>query len=328
MRRREFIGLMGGAAAGWPHAAIAQQTERVRRIGFLVNLTEDDPEAKARLAAFRQGLETAGWTDARNIRIDYRFAGGNADRVGGYVTELVASAPDIIVAHSSQIATALKQATSTIPVVFVAVNDPVGQGLVASLPRPGGNITGFTFVDFEMIGKCLELLKDMAPGVVRAGLMFHPDLAPYFHVYLREIGAIPARLAVEVTATPVRSASEIEAVIARLGPQGGLIVAPDPFTVVNRETIMQSVERHRLPAIYTLRQDVVEGALMSYGPDTSDIFRRAAAYVDRILKGARPEELPVQAPTKFELVINLKTAKTLGLEVPSTLSARADEVIE
>jgi putative tryptophan/tyrosine transport system substrate-binding protein len=250
MRRREFIGLMGGAAAGWPRAAIAQQTGRVRRIGFLVNLTEDDPEATARLEAFRHGLETAGWTDARNIRIDYRFAGGKADRVRGYVAELVASGADVIVAHSSQVASELKQATTTIPIVFVAVNDPVGQGLVASLSRPGGNITGFTFVDFEMIGKCLELLKDMVPGVVRAGLMFHPDLAPYFHAYLREIGAIPARLAVEVTATPVRGASEIEAVVARLGPQGGLIVAPDPFTVVNRETIMQSVGRHRLPAIY------------------------------------------------------------------------------
>lgn len=294
----------------------------------MLSLTESDPEARARIAAFRQGLETAGWAEARNVRIDYRFSGGDAGRVRDYVAELVASTPDVIVAHSSQAATAFKQATGTIPIIFVAVNDPVGQGLVASLPHPGGNVTGFTFVDFEMIGKCLELLNDIAPGVTRAGLMFHPDLAPYFNVYLRELRAGPTRLAVELTAFPVRDVSEIEAAIARLAPDGGLIVAPDPFTVVNRALVMRSVERHRLPAIYTLRQDVVEGALVSYGPDTADIFRRTAAYVDRILKETRPDELPVQAPTKFELVINLKTAKSLGLDVPSTLSARADEVIE
>jgi putative tryptophan/tyrosine transport system substrate-binding protein len=328
MRRREFIGLIGGAAANWPLGAIAQQAEHVKRIGFLLSLTDNDPEAHARVAAFRQGLETAGWTEARNIRVDYRFASGDAGRVRDYVAELVASAPDVIVAHSSQAATAFKQATGKIPIIFVAVNDPVGQGLVSGLAHPGGNVTGFSFVDFEMIGKCLELLNDVAPRVTRAGLMFHPDLAPYFHVYLKELGSGPARLAVELTAVPVRDVSEIEAVVARLAPDGGLIVAPDPFTVVNREVVMRSVENHRLPAIYTLRQDVVEGGLMSYGPDTSDIFRRTAAYVDRILKGTRPEELPVQAPTKFELVINLKTAKSLGLDVPSALSARADEVIE
>jgi putative ABC transport system substrate-binding protein len=328
MRRREFIGLIGGAAANWPLGAVAQPAERVKRIGFLLSLTENDPEAQARIAAFRQGLETAGWAEARNVRIDYRFSGGDAGRVRDYVAELVASAPDVIVAHSSQAATAFKRATGTIPIVFVVVNDPIAVGLVASLPRPGGNATGFTFVDFEMIGKCLELLKDMAPRVTRAGLMFHPDLAPYFYGYLKEIGSGPARLAIELVAVPVRDASETEAVVAGLTPDGGLIVAPDPFTVVNREVIMRSAERYRLPAIFTLRQDVVEGALMSYGPDTADIFRRSASYVDRILKGAKPDELPVQAPTKFELVINLKTAKALGLDVPSTLSARADEVIE
>jgi putative tryptophan/tyrosine transport system substrate-binding protein len=327
MRRREFIGL-AGAAASWPLGAIAQPAERFKRIGFLLSLTENDPEAHGRIAAFRQGLEAIGWIEGRNVGIDYRFAGGDAGRVRDHVAELVASAPDVIVAHSSQAATAFKQATGTIPIIFVAVNDPVGQGLVAGLAHPGGNVTGFTFVDFEMIGKCLELLKDIAPGVSRVGLMFHPDLAPYFHIYLKEIGSGPARLAVELAAVPVRDGSEIEAVIAKYGPGGGLIVAPDPFTVVNRELVMRSVERHRLPAIYTLRQDVVEGGLMSYGPDASDIFRRTASYVDRILKGSRPDELPVQAPTKFELVINLKTAKSLGLDVPSTLSARADEVIE
>jgi putative ABC transport system substrate-binding protein len=328
MRRREFIGLIGGAAANWPLGAFAQQAEHVKRVGFLINLTESDPEAHSRVAAFRLGLETIGWTEARNVRVDYRFTSGDAGRVRDYVAELVASAPDVIVAHSSQAATAFKQATGKIPIIFVAVNDPVGQGLVAGLARPGGNVTGFSFVDFEMIGKCLELLHDVAPRVTRAGLMFNPDLAPYFNVYLKELVSGRARLAVELTAVPVREASEVEAVIAGLSPDGGLIVAPDPFTVVNREVVMRSVERHRLPAIYTLRQDVVEGGLMSYGPDTSDIFRRTAAYVDRILKGTRPDELPVQAPTKFELVINLKTAKSLGLEMPSSLSARADEVIE
>jgi putative tryptophan/tyrosine transport system substrate-binding protein len=328
MRRREFIGLVGAAAANWPLGAVAQQAEHPKRIGFLLSLTENDPEAHSRIAAFRHGLETIGWVEPRNIRIDYRFAGGDAGRVRDHVAELVASAPDVIVAHSSQAATAFRQATDAIPIIFVAVNDPVGQGLVASLAHPGGNVTGFSFVDFEMIGKCLELLKDIAPGVTRVGLMFHPDLAPYFHVYLKEIGSGSARLGVELAAVPVRDGSEIEAVVAKFGPGGGLIVAPDPFTVVHRELIMKSVERHRLPAIYTLRQDAVEGGLMSYGPDASDIFRRTAAYVDRILKGTRPDELPVQAPTKFELVINLKAAKSLGLDVPSTLSARADEVIE
>ena len=327
MRRREFIGLIGGAAA-WPLKVVAQQTEHVRRIGFLLGLTENDPEARTRITAFREGLEATGWTEARNIRIDYRFAGGDLERVRAHVEELVAFAPDVIVAQSTPVVAALKRATSTIPIVFVAVNDPVGQGLVKSLARPGGNITGFSFVEFEMIGKCLGLLKEIAPGVTRASLMFDPDLAPYFSIYLRQIGATPGRLAVELTEAPVRGTSEIEATIAKLGSGDGLIVGPDPFTVVNRGMIMRSAERHRLPAIFTLRQDAVEGALMSYGPDTADMFRRSASYVDRILKGAKPDELPVQAPTKFELVINLKTAKALGLDVPLQLQQRADEVIE
>jgi putative ABC transport system substrate-binding protein len=299
MKRREFIALLGGAAV-WPLAAHGRQKEHVRRIGFVLGIAENDPEGHARITAFRQGLDALGWTEARNIRIDYRFADGDPERVRAYVAELVASAPDLIVGHSTPVVAALKQATSTIPIVFAVVNDPVSQGLIASLAHPGGNITGFTFVDFGMIGKWLELLKEIAPRVARTGLMFDPDLAPYFFDYLRKLGAVPARLAVEITAAPVRDAAEIEAAIARLGrPGGGLIVAPDPFTVVNREVIMKSAERHRLPAIYTLRQSVAEGALMSYGPDPSDIFRRSAAYVDRILKGTKPTNLPVQAPTKL-----------------------------
>ncbi len=330
MQRREFMGLLGGMAVVWPLGGRAQQAAHVRRIGFLLGLTENDPEGHARIVAFRQGLETLGWTEGRNVRIDYRFAGGDPERVRAHVAELVASTPDLIVAHTTPVVAALKRATSTIPVVFAAVNDPVGQGLIASLAHPGGNITGFTFIDFEMIGKWLQLLKEIAPGVVRTGLMFNPDLAPYFHFYLREFGAIRTSLAVEITAAPVHDPAEIEAAIARLGraPGGGLIVAQDPFVLVNREVIMRSAANHRVPAVYTLRLAVAEGALMSYGPDASDNFRRSAGYVDRILKGANPADLPVQQPTKFELVINLKTAKALGLDVPLQLQQRADEVIE
>src|SRR6266536_3613636 len=329
MKRREFIALLGGAAV-WPLAAHGQQKEHVRRIGFLLGLAENDPEGLARITAFHQVLEALGWTETRNIRIDSRFAGGDPERVRAYVAELVASAPDLIVAQSTPVVAALKQATSTIPIVFAVVNDPVGQGLIASLAHPGGNITGFTFVDFELLGKWMELLREITPNIVRAGLMFNPDVAPYFHAYLSEFRAVPTSLAVEITATPVHDAAEIEAAIARLArtPDGGLIVAPDPFTVVNRHVIMRSAEFHRLPTVCALRQAAAEGMLVSYGPDPSDIFRRSASYVDRILKGAKPADLPVQAPTKFELAINLKTARALGLNVQPTLLARADEVIE
>src|SRR6266536_1102084 len=221
MQRREFMGLLGGMAVVWPLGGRAQQAAHVRRIGFLLGLTENDPEGHARIVAFRQGLETLGWTEGRNVRIDYRFAGGDPERVRAHVAELVASTPDLIVAHTTPVVAALKRATSTIPVVFAAVNDPVGQGLIASLAHPGGNITGFTFIDFEMIGKWLQLLKEIAPGVVRTGLMFNPDLAPYFHFYLREFGAIRTSLAVEITAAPVHDPAEIEAVIARLGRAPG-----------------------------------------------------------------------------------------------------------
>ena len=329
MKRREFITLLGGTAAATPSIrALAQQPERVRRIGFLFGLSENDPEARTRIAALRQGLATIGWTETHNIRIEYRFAGGDAERVRAYAAELVALAPDVIVAQSSPVVAALKQATSTIPIVFVLVNDPVGVVLVASLAHPGGNITGFTFVDFEMIGKWVNLLKEITPKVARASLMFDPDLAPYFLTYVREIETGPTKLPIEVTAAPIHNTAEMEAAITRLAPGGGLIVAPDPFTVVNRGVIISLAARYRLPAIFTLRQDVVEGGLMSYGPDTADICERSAAYVDRILKGAKPEELSVQAPTKYILVINLKTAAVLGVTISSTLLAQADEVIE
>ena len=330
MKRREFMTLLGSAVVAWPLAARAQQNDRIKRIGVLLGATtEHDAESKARLAAFRHGLEELGWADGRNIRIEYRFAGGDADRIRTYVTELVKSAPDLIVANSSPVIAELKRATGTIPIVFAVVTDPVSQGLVASLARPGGNITGFALIEFEIIGKWLELLKEMAPRMSRAKLLFNPVTAPFFVVWLREHGAVSVA-SIELEPAPVHDQAEIEATMAALAraPGAGLITAADVFTVANRSLIVGLAERYRLPAMYQFRQFAAEGGLMSYGPDTADIFRRAAAYVDRILKGANPADLPVQQPTKFQLVLNLKTAKTLGLTVSPSLLARADEVIE
>jgi len=330
MKRREFMTLLGGAAVAWPLAARAQQGERMRRIGLLQGLAESDPETQARTVAFRQALEALGWTEGRNIHIDYRFAGGDPARVQAYAVELVNAAPDLIVAVSTPAAAALKQATRTIPIVLAVVNDPLGQGFVASLARPGGNITGFANIEFTMVGKWLDLLKELAPGVRRVALIFNPLTAPYYPIFLRELGAAPARLDAELAAAPVRDEAEIEAAIAALArePAGGLIAAADPFTLTHRALIMALAERHRLPTVYSNRQFVAEGGLLSYGPDQVDIARRSASYVDRILKGAAPAELPVQQPTKFELAINLKTAKALGLDVPLNLQQLADEVIE
>jgi putative ABC transport system substrate-binding protein len=328
--RREFVVTLGSAAAAWPFAAQAEHGERLQRVVFLHSLAENDPEVQIRIAAFRQGVEALGWTENRNIQVEHRFSGGDFARMQAYTAELVSSAPDLIVASSSPVLAALKQATHTVPIVFSVVNDPVGQGLVASLARPGGNITGFTFIDFPMIGKWMELLKEIAPGVRRMTLMFNPQTAPYYPVFLREFGSAPASLAVELSATPVHDEAEIEAAATASArePGGGLIVAPDPFINTHRGLLMALAERHRIPAIYSFRQYVTEGALMSYGPDTADIVRRSASYVDRILKGEKPAELPVQSPTKFQLVVNLKTAKALGLDVPLQLQQLADEVIE
>jgi putative tryptophan/tyrosine transport system substrate-binding protein len=327
-RRRQFLTLLGGAAA-WPIAARAQQPERVRRIVLLHSLAENDPEVQARIAAFRRGLETLGWTGNRNVQIEHRFSGGDIARIQAYTAELVSSAPDLIIATSSPVTAALKQATRTIPIVFFVVNDPVGQGFVTSLSRPGGNITGFTFVDSPMIGKWSEMLKEIAPGIRRIALTFNPSTAPYYPLFLGELGAA-APLSVELLATPVHDEAEIEAAVTAFArqPGGGLIVAPEPFMNTHRALIVALAERHRLPAIYGFRQHVTEGALMSYGIDTIDLYRRGASYVDRILKGEKPADLPVQAPVKYELVINLKTARALGLTVPQTLLAIADEVIE
>jgi putative ABC transport system substrate-binding protein len=328
IRRREFITLLGGAAA-WPLAARAQQSERMRRIGVLMGIA-DDREGQARVTVLKQGLQELGWADGRNIQIETRFSGGDVGRIRAHAAELVALAPDVIVANTTPVTRAVRQATSSIPIVMAAVNDPVEQGFVSSLAHPGGNITGFMFIDFQMVGKWLEMLKEVAPGVVRAALMFNPDTSPYYYLYLRSFEAVPRSVAVEVTAAPVRDTAEVEEAIAKLGrdPGSGLIVAPDAFTLVHHALLIRLAQQHRLPAIYAFRTHVAQGALMSYGPDVYDLYRRSASYVDRILKGAKPADLPVQQPTKFELAINLKTAKALGLEVPPTLLARADEVIE
>jgi putative ABC transport system substrate-binding protein len=326
--RREFITLIGGAVA-WPLTTHAQQSGRMRRIGVLMGVA-DDPEGQARLMALKQGLQELGWTDGRNIQMETRFAGADAGRVRTDVAELVALEPDVIVANTTPVIRALRQATSSIPIVFAAVNDPVDQGVVSSLARPGGNITGLALIEFTMVGKWLELLNEAAPVVARAALMFNPDMAPYYYVYLRSLETVPRSLAVEVAAAPVRGTAEIEGAIAKLGRDrgSGLIVPPDPFTIVHHELIMRLAMHHRLPAVYAYRSYVAQGALMSYGPDPYDLFRRSASYVDRILKGEKPADLPVQQPTKFELAINLKTAKLLGLQFPDKLLALADEVIE
>ena len=327
--RREFITLLGSAAA-WPLAARAQEVTGLRRVAFLHPYAEDDPEVLARVIAFREGLTTLGWTDSRNIQIEHRYSTGDLGRIQAFATELVRSAPDLIVGSGTPITAALKQATGTIPIVFNVVNDPVGQGFVASLSHPGGNITGFSFIDFPLIGKWLEMIKEIAPGVRHVAIMFNPDTAPYYPALLHELEAANKSLPVELSASPVHDEAEVVAAITALTrePGGGLIAAPDAFINNHRRAIMTLTERSRLPAIYGFRQFATEGALISYGPDTADIVRRSAGYVDRILNGERPADLPVQAPTKYELVINLKTAKALGIGIPPELLARADEVIE
>ena len=325
--RRKFIALLGGAAAAWPLAARAQQPDR--RIGILMS-TADDSDGQARVTAFREGLQKLGWTEGRNIRIDYRWAAGDADRMRAYVTEMVRSMPDVILANASPIVAALQQETRTIPIVFAAVIEPVGQGFVANLAHPGSNITGFTNMEFSVFGKMLELLKGMAPNVTRAAAMFNPATGFYVPGYLRLFETSSPSLGIELGTAPVRDVAEIEGTIAKLGhePGGGLIVLPDAFTVTHHKVITASAERHRLPVIYAYRSIVGDGGLMSYGPDPYDLFRRAASYVDRILRGEKPSELPVQQPTKFEFAINLKTARALGLQIPDRLLALADEVIE
>jgi putative ABC transport system substrate-binding protein len=327
IRRREFIaGFV--SAAGWQLAALAQQPDTVRRLGCLHALTENDPETQARVAMLREGLAQLGWTE-RNVRIEQRFGEGDSDQMQAYAGELVGSAPDVIVASSTPALAALKQATRAIPIIFCLVSDPAGQGFVASLARPGGNITGFSFVDFPMLGKWVETLKEIAPSVKRITLVFNPQTAPYYPVFLRDFGQTASTLGSELSATPVRDEADIEAAVSAFArePGGGLIAAPDPFINTRRALVIALAAQHRLPVIYGVRYFAKEGGLISYGPDTLDIVRRSASYVDRVLRAERAGELPVQAPTKYELLINLKTAEALGLAVPMTLRVRANEVI-
>jgi putative ABC transport system substrate-binding protein len=329
MKRRAFLTLLGSATAAWPLAARAQQGERMRRIGVLMNLAADDPEAQARLAAFHQGLQEAGWAVGRNLRIDYRWGAGDADRFRRYAAELVALVPEVILATSGTTVPWLLQATRSVPIVFTQTPDPVGAGFVASLAHPGGNITGFANFDYSIGGKLLELLKDIAPRVTRAAVLRDAGDPAGIGQWAAIQTAAPS-FGVELRPVDVRDAGEIERGLTATarGSNGGLIVTGSAPAAVHRDLIITLAARKQLPAIYPFRYFVLQGGLVSYGADPVDQFRRAAGYVDRILKGEKPADLPVQIPTKYELVINLKTAKELGLTVPDSLLARANEVIE
>jgi len=328
-RRRGFITLLGAAAAAWPLAARAQQADRVRRIGVLMSLATDDPEGQARLAAFLKGLHEFGWSDGQNVRIDTRSGAGDADRTRRFAAELVALAPDVILAAGGQVMGPLLQVTRTVPIVFTQTPDPVGAGYVESLARPGGNATGFTQFEYSISAKWLELLKEIAPRVTRAAVLRDPAI-PEGVGQFAIIQAVAPSFGVELRPVDVRDAGELERAVTAFarGSNGGLIVPASGLANVHRELIITLAAQHRLPAVYPFRFYVTSGGLISYGPDSIDPHRRAASYVDRILKGEKPADLPVQAPTKFELAINLKAAKTLGLDVPPMLLARADEVIE
>jgi putative ABC transport system substrate-binding protein len=331
MQRREFITLLGGAAAAWPLAARAQQDRQVRRVGVLMGYTETDPEGQARLQAFRQGLADLGWVEGRNLRLDVRWAGVDVARQRNHARALVELAPEVLLAATTPVTQALQAATQTIPIVFVGATDPVATGVVASLARPQANLTGFMSFESSMAGKWLSLLRDMAPRPARVALLFNPD-RPHVAAYVRTAQDAGERLALTITAAGLRDAADIEpaiAAVARAG-NGGLLVLPDPFSinVLHRTAIIAHAAEYRLPAIYFDRIFAANGGLMSYGADQQRSYRDGATYVDRILRGAKPSDLPVQFATKFELVLNLKTAKTLGLDVSQNLLSIADEVIE
>jgi putative ABC transport system substrate-binding protein len=329
MRRREFVSLLGGAAAAWPLAARAQQTDGMRRIGVLAALAEDDSEMRARLAAFRQGLEKRGWSEGGNVRIDYRFAPASA-QAQVFAKELVALQPDVILSHSTPVTAALQRESRTIPIVFAAVADPIGSGFVASLPRPGGNITGVMQYEASITSKWLAMLKEIAPSLVRAAFVANPKTATYHNYYLQAAKAAAPSLGIEPVPALVENATDIERAIESFAsaPNGGLVFIPDVSTLLHRDLIIAVAARHRIPAVYYSRTLVADGGLMSYGNDLIDLFRQAASYVDRILRSDKPADLPVQAATKFETALNLKTAKALGLTVPPGLLVAADEVIE
>jgi putative ABC transport system substrate-binding protein len=329
IRRREFIAGLGGAAA-WPLAARAQQGDRVRRIGVLMGYDEDDPEGKANLSAFTQALAGLGWTDGRNLRVDLRWTSGDINRIRATAQESVGLQPDIILAATGTPGTAiLQRETRTIPIVFVNGGDPVASGIVGRLERPSGNVTGFASLEASLGGKWLELLSEMAPGLKRAAIMFNPDTAPV-SAYMPSFETAARSFKLVSTTAAVHSEVEIETAIVALGrePGGGLVIMPDTFMVAHRAPIISAAARNNVPAVYYRSAFARDGGLLSYGPDRADPFCRAATYVDRILRGAKPAELPVQFPTKFEMILNLKTAKALGLAIPPSIQLRADEMIE
>ena len=330
MKRREFITALAGAAAAWPLAARAQQSERVRRIGVLMAYAESDREGQAWVAAFREGLQKVGWAVGGNIRIDYGWAGADAESRRRIAKELVAQHPDLIVTQNTPTTKAVVQQTRTIPIIFANVADPVGTGFVASFSQPGGNVTGFSNFEGSLGGKWLELLKETAPRVDHVAFLFNPATAPFAEYFLNPFKAAGRSFGVEAISAPVRDVSELESVVAALArePNGGLIVMPETFLNIHRREVLSLAAGHRVPAVYPYRFFAELGGLLSYGSDPINNFRRAATYVDRVLRGELPADLPVQAPTKYELVINLKTAKALGLTVPDKLLATADEVIE
>ena len=327
MKRRTFITLLGGAAA-WPLAARAQHSERMRRIGVLVRHAETDPEMQLWLAAFRQGLEKLGWSEGRNVSMDYRFHPG-ADQLQALAKELIALRPDVILSEGTSTAAAFQRESRVIPIVFVAVSDPIGSGFIASLARPGGNLTGVMQYEAGITGKWLAMLKEIAPELARAAVVANPKMTAYDH-FLRAADALASSLAIELVPIPVDTAADIEHAISSFArvPNGGLVFPPDATTTSHRHLIIALAARYRLPAVYAVRVFVTTGGLMSYSTDRSDMYRQTASYVDRILRGANPANLPVQAPTKYQTVVNLKTAKALGLDVPPSLLVRADEVIE
>ena len=330
MKRRQFIKLIGGAAAVWPLAARAQHGEPIRRVGVLMGYAEDDAEAQSWLAAFKQRLETLGWTEGRNLHIDTFWAAGDISRATEFAKKLLMLQPEVILSNSTPVTAALYRETRMLPLVFVNVSDPIGSGFVESLPRPGGNVTGFINLEASLVEKWLELLKEIAPRVTRVAVMFNPQTAPYVEYYLKPLKTAASKIEVKTFAAPVRSDHDIEAVAAELGrdPGSGLIAMTDSFMGVHRKTVIELTVQHKIPLMHYLRDVPAKGGLISYGIHFIDQFQQSASYVDRILRGAKPADLPVQVPTRYEMVINLKTAKALGLTVPQSILLRADEVIE
>jgi putative ABC transport system substrate-binding protein len=330
MKRRAFISLLGGAAVAWPLAASAQQPDAARRIGVLMITAETDPQAQADRAPFAKQLQRLGWTEGQNVRIDYRWAAGDLSHLPALAAELVGLRPDLIVAQGTPGLAAAQQVTRTLPIIFTNVTDPVGQGFVESLAHPGGNTTGFAIFEFSMGGKWLEVLKMLAPSTKQVALLFNPPMAPYAPLYFRSVEAAAPRFGIQPVSMEIDDEVGVERRLSDLGrePNSGLIVLLDAFTYVHRDFIIGQAARHQIPAIYTVRVFAESGGLVSYGVNLADQFRQAAIYVDRILKGTKPADLPIQQPTKFELIINLKTAKALGLTVPLIMQMTADEVIE